>query len=416
MKKNIFIIVIISVSISVTLFSTWFSYRNALSSSEDFLKAQALVIAASLENTIIKYGTDENIFSGIITGGKWQGIAFLALYDTTGLTILHSNQNLIDKRIDRSLIRETADNGEIRYSRATLGTGETVFLLDFPVHSGKALMVLRIALHTYPSLEIVRQERLHLLSILVIVLILGLITFYFLILSRKKQDLEKALFEKEKLSVIGEMASVLAHEIRNPLGSIKGFTQYLKEQSAGSKPQDKELTETYLGIIISESRRIERLTEDLLVYARQDDLMIEKFDLAGLINEVLSSLSVPESISIIREIPDRITISSDKNKLRQTLTNLIQNASDAIAETGEIGITAKDQGNSIMLTVSDNGTGVPDNEISKIFKPFFTTKTKGTGLGLAIVERYVKALGGEITVESASGKGSVFRIIIPDRE
>lgn len=416
MKKNIFIIVIISVSISVTLFSTWFSYRNALSSSEDFLKAQALVIAASLENTIIKYGTDENIFSGIITGGKWQGIAFLALYDTAGLTILHSNQNLIDKWIDRSLIRETADNGEIRYSRATLGTGETVFLLDFPVHSGKALMVLRIALHTYPSLEIVRQERLHLLSILVIVLILGLITFYFLILSRKKQDLEKALFEKEKLSVIGEMASVLAHEIRNPLGSIKGFAQYLKEQSAGSKPQDKELTGTYLGIIVSESRRIERLTEDLLVYARQDDLMIEKFDLAGLINEVLSSLSVPESISIIREIPDRITISSDKNKLRQTLTNLIQNASDAIAETGEIGITAKDQGNSIMLTVSDNGTGIPDNEISKIFKPFFTTKTKGTGLGLAIVERYVKALGGEITVESASDKGSVFRIIIPDRE
>lgn len=416
MKKNIFIIVIISVSISVTLFSTWFSYRNALSSSEDFLKAQALVIAASLENTIIKYGTDENIFSGIITGGKWQGIAFLALYDTAGLTILHSNQNLIDKRIDRSLIRETADNGEIRYSRATLGTGETVFLLDFPVHSGKALMVLRIALHTYPSLGTVRQERLHLLSILVIVLILGLITFYFLILSRKKQDLEKALFEKEKLSVIGEMASVLAHEIRNPLGSIKGFAQYLKEQSAGSKPQDKELTETYLGIIVSESRRIERLTEDLLVYARQDDLMIEKFDLAGLINEVLSSLSVPESISIIREIPDRITISSDKNKLRQTLTNLIQNASDATAETGEIGITAKDQGNSIMLTVSDNGTGIPDNEISKIFKPFFTTKTKGTGLGLAIVERYVKALGGEITVESASDKGSVFRIIIPDRE
>lgn len=416
MKKNIFIIVIISVSISVTLFSTWFSYRNALSSSEDFLKAQALVIAASLENTIIKYGTDENIFSGIITGGKWQGIAFLALYDTAGLTILHSNQNLIDKRIDRSLIRETADNGEIRYSRATLGTGETVFLLDFPVHSGKTLMVLRIALHTYPSLEIVRQERFHLLSIMVIVLILGLITFYFLILSGKKQDLEKALFEKDKLSVIGEMASVLAHEIRNPLGSIKGFAQYLKEQSAGSKPQDKELTETYLGIIVSESRRIERLTEDLLVYARQDDLMIEKFDLAGLINEVLSSLSVPESISIIREIPGNLTISSDKNKLRQTLTNLIQNASDAIAETGEIGITAKDQGNSIMLTVSDNGTGIPDNEISKIFKPFFTTKTKGTGLGLAIVERYVKALGGEITVESASDKGSVFRIIIPDRE
>ncbi|MEK6671940.1 MAG: histidine kinase dimerization/phospho-acceptor domain-containing protein, partial [Nitrospirota bacterium] len=253
MKKNIFIIVIISISISVTLVSTWLSYRNAVRSSEDFLKAQALVIATSLENTIIKYGTNENIFSDIITGGRWQGIAFLALYDTGGLTILHSNRNLINKRIDRRLIQKTADTGDIQYSRTALGTGETVFLLDLPVQAKGSMMVLRVALHTYPSLGTVRQERLHLLSILVIILILSIITTFFLILSKKRQELERTLVEKEKLSVIGEMASVLAHEIRNPLGSIKGFAQYLKEQFTGRRQPDKGLSEKYIDVIVTES-------------------------------------------------------------------------------------------------------------------------------------------------------------------
>lgn len=415
MKRQIFLIGIVLIAVLITLISTGFSYKNAINAADDFLKAQSLGIAATLETALSRFGKDENIFSGIIEEDKWEGIAFVGLYGEDGTIILHSNKNLINRKVDDSDIKKTFESHGHTYGYATLATGEEIFILNYPVHLQNKTYVLRVALHTYPARMIVRQARVHMFSVLVVLSVLFVIAGSLQIISRKKERLEKALIEKEKLSIIGEMASVLAHEIRNPLGSIKGFAQYLKEQSAGSKPQDKELTETYLDIIVSESRRIERLTEDLLVYARQDDIAVETFNLTGLINDVMSSLSVHERITIRPEVQGNITISSDKNKLRQILTNLIQNASDATAGTGEIGITAKEHGNGIMLTVSDSGEGIPDNDIGKIFKPFFTTKTKGTGLGLAIVERYVKALGGEITVESASGKGSLFRISIPKR-
>jgi two-component system sensor histidine kinase HydH len=416
MKRYLFLISIILVAVITALISTVISYENALKAADNFLESQSLGIAASLDSAISKYGTKENIFTDIIEEGRWEGIAFLGLYSKDGLTMLHSNQNLINKKIDDTDIKKTVDSGELMYKYTTLGTGEEIFLLNYPVHLNESIMALRVALHTYPANAIVREARFHLLSILTVLLVLSSITGCFLITLRKKERLEKILLEKEKLSLIGEMASVLAHEIRNPLGSIKGFAQYLKEQVTGQKPQDRELTESYLDIIVTESRRIERLTEDLLIYSRRDELMLERFDLPLIINEVLSLLAVPSNVSVKLDIADGISISSDRNKLRQILTNLIQNSLDAITETGEIRIKAKEQGNNVMLTVSDSGAGIPDNEIGRIFKPFYTTKTKGTGLGLAIVERYVKALGGKLAVESTIGNGSTFSITIPKRQ
>jgi len=209
------------------------------------------------------------------------------------------------------------------------------------------------------------------------------------------------------------MASVLAHEIRNPLGSIKGFAQYLKEQITGQRPQNREVTEQYLDIIVSESKRIETLTEDLLTYARQDDLRIQNFSLLALVRETLSSVSVPSAISLRVDIPEDIILVSDRNKLRQMVENLLQNAIDAIPETGNIEIHAEGKGESVLMKVSDSGEGMNEDALANIFKPFYTTKTKGTGLGLAIVERYTRALGGKMSVESRRGKGSTFSILIP---
>jgi len=250
-------------------------------------------------------------------------------------------------------------------------------------------------------------------SVGVVLCILSLISVFFLIASRKKEELEKTVAEKEKLSVLGEMASVLAHEIRNPLGSIKGFAQYLKEQITGQRPQNREVTEQYLDIIVSESKRIETLTEDLLTYARQDDLRIESFSLLALVRETLSSVPVPSPISLRVDIPEDIILASDKNKLRQVMANLVQNAIDSIHETGNIDIRAEGKGGSVLMKVTDTGTGVSKDALANMFKPFYTTKTKGTGLGLAIVERYVRAIGGKMSVESERGKGSTFSILIP---
>lgn len=416
MKRYLFLISIILVAVITTLISTVISYKNALKAADNFLESQSLGIAASLDSAISKYGTRENIFTDIIEEGRWEGIAFLGLYSRDGLTMLHSNQNLINKKIDDTDIKKTVDSGELMYKYTTLGTGEEIFVLNYPVHLNESIMALRVALHTYPANAIVREARFHLLSVLAVLLVLSSITGCFLITSRKKERLEKILLEKEKLSLIGEMASVLAHEIRNPLGSIKGFAQYLKEQVTGQKPQDREVTENYLDVIVKESIRIEGLTEDLLSYSRQDDLRVEEFDLSELIGDVLSSVSMPAGISTAAEVPVSLHVSSDSGKIRQILINLIQNAIDAISGEGEIKIKAAKENGKIRFMVSDSGMGIRESDMANIFKPFYTTKTKGTGLGLAIVERYVKALGGKLAVESTIGNGSTFSITIPKRQ
>jgi len=413
MSRRFFFVGLIAVSIATTLLSTLLSYRNANHAAEDFLESQALGIATSIETTILKYGTKENIFADIIMKERWEGIAFLALYTRDGLTVLHSNENLINRRIEDPHIMVTSDRGKPIFGYKTLGTGEEVFVLDFPVHSQDSPMVLRVALHTYSGRAIVRNARFQLLSVLVVISILSVITILFVILSKKREELEKILIEKEKFSLIGEMATVLAHEIRNPLGSIKGFAQYLREQGGGEKTQDSCSATQYLDVIISESRRIETLTSDLLSYAKQEEVKRERFGLRDLIEEIMSSQSIPHHISLHVDIPGEGVMVSDRNKMRQIVINLLMNAIDSIEESGTIQIRVRERGKEISLEVIDTGTGIREEMVSEIFKPFFTTKVKGTGLGLAIAERFAKALGGKILVEGNVGKGSTFSVIVP---
>lgn len=414
MKRYLAIAVIITASIVTALLSTFFSFRNASRAADDFLKAQALGIASSLDSALSKYGTEDNIFRDIIGTGRWEGIAFLALYRNDGLTLLHSNENLVNRRSDDGDIPKTVERGEPVYGYRTLGTGEEVFVMNSPLHMKGSILVLRVALHSYPARTIVRQARLQLLSVVVVVFILSVVALFYLTAAKRKQELEKALAEKEKLSVIGEMASVLAHEIRNPLGSIKGFAQYLREQAAGNGPGEKQ-TEQYLDVIVTESERIERLTGDLLTYARQEDVRTETFDLPVLIREVLASPAIPQRITVSVEMPPSLVLTSDRDKVRQILANLLQNASDSIPGSGSVRLVAQERKDELGLTVTDSGTGMDDDTVARIFKPFYTTKTRGTGLGLAIVDRYVKALGGKITVDSKPGKGSSFTVTIPMR-
>ncbi|MDI6800667.1 MAG: histidine kinase dimerization/phospho-acceptor domain-containing protein, partial [Thermodesulfovibrionales bacterium] len=148
-----------------------------------------------------------------------------------GKTLLHSNENLIGRQMMDDFIKAVSEKGEPVYSYITLGTGEKVFVLNYPVHIKGTERIGRIALHTYPSERIVRQAMLQIISIVVIIIILWIIGYFFIRAVNKTEHIKAMLAEKERLAAIGEMASVLAHEIRNPLGSIKGFAQYLKDRT-----------------------------------------------------------------------------------------------------------------------------------------------------------------------------------------
>ncbi len=409
-KTHIYLIIILVVASISTLLSTLIIYKNSLRASEESLKLQALGIAASLEPSLQGTHLEENIFRKIITEDSWEGIAFIALYDKNGLTLLHSNENLIGRRIASPEIRMSADQGTMTAGRMTLATGEEVFVLNYPIHAVDSLKVLRIALHTYPAQLIIRSAKLQAASISLTVLILWIMGYFFIRAVRRSEKLSSVMAEKERLAVVGEMAAVLAHEIRNPLGSIKGFAQYLFEKGSEDKAD--------LGIIIEEAGRLERLTEDLLLYARPSEVRVETFNLSDPIDEVMKLLAESDrakqmSRNIKAELPGDITVVSDKEKLKQILSNLLQNAAEAIDAQGHVQLGARRTGDKIIIIVSDDGCGMDAEIKARAFSSFFTTKAKGTGLGLTIVDKLTQALGGRIELQSEPARGTVVTITLP---
>ncbi|MFZ6007978.1 MAG: hypothetical protein ACOYU2_10045, partial [Nitrospirota bacterium] len=225
-----YLIAILVFATVITLISAFLTYKNSRKAAEDSLNLQALGIAVSLEtslNNSDELRKQKNIFKEIITEGRWEGIAFIALYDKNGTTILHSNENLIGRQAQDGNLKKVIDKGIPFHTYITLGTDERVFVLDFPVHVRNSERILRLALHTNPVEGIVRQARLHVLGMFFIIAVLWVVGYFFIRASRHSDELRMKMAERERFAVIGEMASVLAHEIRNPLGSIKGFAQYL---------------------------------------------------------------------------------------------------------------------------------------------------------------------------------------------
>ena len=209
----------------------------------------------------------------------------------------------------------------------------------------------------------------------------------------------RAREHERRLAALGEMSAVLAHEIKNPLASLKGNAQLLAAAlPAGEKPRAKAER------VVDEAVRLEQLTNDLLAFARSGEL--HRGDIA--VGELLRAAAGKTGAEI--EAPAELRWSLDAERMRQVLANLIANAAEAGPPVRAVARSDKDR---LVIEVSDKGPGVPEAERERIFEPFFTKKTQGTGLGLAIARRLVEQHGGSISVGANPGGGAVFRIEIP---
>lgn len=220
--------------------------------------------------------------------------------------------------------------------------------------------------------------------------------------------------ELEKQSLVGELAAGAAHEIRNPLTSIRGFVQIMQGQNSL-----ETVTSEYFSIILSEIDRIEQIVRELLLLAKPHK---HKW-VRGSITQVLKNLTVLiESQAHLKDIvldlsldPDLPDIYVDPDQLKQVFLNIIQNAIDAMPNGGQLSINVQHSYSFITVEIKDTGEGIPPENISLIFHPFFTTKetTKGTGLGLSISSRIIQSFGGTIKVKSQVGQGTTFTVRIP---
>jgi signal transduction histidine kinase len=235
--------------------------------------------------------------------------------------------------------------------------------------------------------------------------------------SERITEMEGQLRKAERLSTIGELAAVLAHEIRNPLGSIQGTAEILKDDF---QPGDRKYE--FLEIMVKESQRLNNVVEDFLRLARPQTVLMRECDLLLELNNVISLVSSEarrRSITLECRVESLPAIEGDPEKLRQAFLNIILNGLQAAASGGSVIISTlraqseKMESAWIELLFADSGPGIPLSEKEKIFEPFFTTKEGGTGLGLAITRKIIEGHGGKITVESTPGSGAVFHIRLP---
>ena len=233
------------------------------------------------------------------------------------------------------------------------------------------------------------------------------------------KKMELILEKNRRLAFIGEMAAGLAHEMRNPLASISGSIQVLHK----SLPLN-ETDERLMQIILRGKDQLESFMRDFLLLSRPTPGIPEMIKITDIIEDILESIRyLPDwrdDIQVIKSLQDHLPfIRANKTEIRQLIWNVLMNAIQSMPNGGRVTIeTGKDTtdisaGQFLEIKISDNGQGIMENDLGKIFEPFYTTREKGTGLGLAIVNRIVEGHAGKIKVDSRSGEGTTFTIWLP---
>ncbi len=225
------------------------------------------------------------------------------------------------------------------------------------------------------------------------------------------QEMEKQLERSRRMAALGKMAAGIAHEIRNPLGTLRGFAQYF-----GNKAGDDKESRSYAGLMVSEVDRLDQNVSGMLQFARPREPHYVTVNADELISKTIALMEndfTSHSINFHWECNTNITIDVDPDLILQVLLNLLKNSINASKSDGEISLTVRLDGENIIFSVKDNGSGMTEREQEKMFDPFFTTKKTGTGLGLAVSHQIVEQHNGRFEVSTDPAEGTEICIILP---
>jgi len=239
--------------------------------------------------------------------------------------------------------------------------------------------------------------------------ILALIALQFWRSSVREEVSRVRLAEQRRLSELGEMSAVMAHEIRNPLASLKGHAQLLAERLATDSRE-----RTHAERVVREASRLEVLTTDLLDFARSGAVALRPSDPAALLRDATEEVGAGAFVLDTSEAPTQWVF--DPDRLRQAVVNLLQNARQVSPEGRPARVSVRSEDGELLFEVTDSGPGLPPGLGDRIFDPFVTTRTNGSGLGLAVVRRVAELHGGRVTAADVPEGGATFRVALPHRE
>ncbi|MBI1823628.1 MAG: HAMP domain-containing protein [Nitrospirae bacterium] len=236
---------------------------------------------------------------------------------------------------------------------------------------------------------------------------------------RQNKVLEERLRETEHLTALGQLASGIAHEIRNPLNFISLSIDHLKDKIGNATPDEQQKLGALMTSIKSETYRLNNMVENFLKYGRPMKLEIKWINFNLLLNEVINlarQKTVEQGIEIEYHPEEIPLIEGDEEKIKTCLMNVIANGIQAMPAGGKLKIVASRKLNEIVFEIRDTGEGITPEDLKKVFQPYFTTKSLGIGLGLALTKRIMEEHHGRIEIESTPGKGTKVILVLPVRQ
>jgi signal transduction histidine kinase len=320
-------------------------------------------------------------------------------------------------RVARGPLAETADDPAVR--ARTLERAGTIPLDETRTTNLRIGMLLD---------EVIRAERRALLriagglsaagAVLLLAIAFGSLRHRYGDLSERHATAQEALRRRDRLAAMGELASTVAHEIRNPLNAIAMSAQRLaREYPVASLPEaSRDDAAELVGVIQSEASRINGTVQQFLEFARPPALNLRQTSLAGLVDgigQAAAALAATRGVKMMAEVADAPALNADPDQLRHAIDNLVRNAIDATPAGGTVTLRAIRRGASAIVEVEDTGAGIPEDVLPRVFDLYFTTKRDGTGVGLAVAQQVVTAHGGTIEVHSQVGRGTRMVIDLP---
>ena len=352
-----------------------------------------------------------------------EGILYISVQDASLNTIAHTDPTLIGRREEDRFLKSSLQGNRVlsRHYRPTQGEEIFEVVKSFSL-KGKTMGLIRIGYSPKEIHPVLSQIKKNVALSVFFFLVLGISAITLIGVNqnrhlRKMKDMEDRIQLAERLSSLGHLAAGVAHEIRNPLNAIGMGLQRLKREFLPQNESQKEEYISFMELILKEIRRVNEIIEQFLTLSRPFQLNLRKSSLQDLLKnlitlfqEEVSSLGITLQTEISTELP---VIEMDPERLTQAFINIMKNGIQAMRQGGTLRIETKFLKEGVEVMISDSGSGIPSEQMEKIFNYYYTTKEKGVGLGLPIAHRIIEAHGGQLKIESRVGSGTKVTVRLP---
>jgi signal transduction histidine kinase len=356
--------------------------------------------------------------------GQGQGLAYLVITDSQG-AILGATGSAPEKWREGDTPLSDIWSGKRKIeSRNVVHSGRSLLDMAVPfVMNNKIIGVARIGLERESMDKILEENRRNIFIFSMLIVLIALLAMWLLFHNQNRHlagivEMERQLDKAERLSVLGQLAAGVAHEIRNPLNAVSMASQRLKREFQPADESKAKEFQSLAGVIRDEIRRLNGIIEEFLTFSKSRRLEFHDYPVTEVLQKIVNLIreeAVARGIHIRTHWGSNETVvPMDMDKLQQALLNIIKNAMESIENGGAVDIAVERKSKEkISIKIADTGCGMTAEEVERIFSPEYTTKEKGLGLGLSLAHEIIRGHSGEILVFSDQGSGTTFEIILP---